>query len=372
MASFEGHVEPIKLGYLSDITMPKNYPEDRKKDQFQPFELVFKEGYEKGLIDRPIEIIYRECEGLPKGSFKAVVDAFAELVEAGCIAIFGPFVSDSAVPMREIIEERFKVPAITAAGAEEWMGEWTFGMPAGSMADEPAMWARLIAKRGLKTVGAVIEQSLIGELYMKRFRECCVEEGIAVVGEETIPQTGQVVTAQIGRLYELKPEALVHCGFGFGLRHVNDALAPLNWDPPRFCGTAFQLAWISPEMWNALLGWIGLDQYDEGNMVGQAFLDKFQAAYGRRPEFCSPVVKRDIATVLLHGFAGARPLTPRGMKESLERVKSIPAAAGAPGTRLAFGNWMRRGWQGSAYLVARRLDPDGKTSYLVDRSILID
>jgi hypothetical protein len=80
-----------------------------------------------------------------------------------------------------------------------------------------------------------------------------------------------------------------------------------------------------------------------------------------------PVVNRDLATVLLHAFADAHPLTPKGVRDALERVKMLPAASGAPGTRLSFGKWTRRGWMGSGYLVARRLDPDGKTSHLVDR-----
>ncbi len=55
------------------------------------------------------------------------------------------------------------------------------------------------------------------------------------------------------------------------------------------------------------------------------------------------------------------------VKEALERVKMLPAASGAPGTRLSFGKWTRRGWVGAGYLVARRLDPDGKHSHLVAR-----
>ena len=39
----------------------------------------------------------------------------------------------------------------------------------------------------------------------------------------------------------------------------------------------------------------------------------------------------------------------------------------APGTRISLGKWTRRGWMGAGYLVARTLDPDGKTSDLVDR-----
>ena len=82
-------------------------------------------------------------------------------------------------------------------------------------------------------------------------------------------------------------------------------------------------------MWDAILGWTGLDQYDESNPVGQQFLDEYQEAYGRRPEYCVPVVNRDLATVLLHAFADAQPLTPRGVKEALERVKMLPAASGS-------------------------------------------
>ena len=161
--------------------------------------------------------------------------------------------------------------------------------------------------------------------------------------------------------------ALVHCGFGFGVVFVNHALAELDWDPPRFMGTAFENAWINPVMWNAIVGWTGLDQYDEANPVGQQFLDRFEAATGRRPQYCAPVVNRDLATVFLHAFADAHPLTPRGVKDALERVKMVPAASGAPGTYLSFGKWTRRGWMGAGYLVARELDPDGVTSRLVGR-----
>jgi hypothetical protein len=36
----------------------------------------------------------------------------------------------------------------------------------------------------------------------------------------------------------------------------------------------------------------------------------------------------------------------------------VPAATGAPGTRLRFGKYIRHGWMGSEFLVARRVLPD--------------
>jgi branched-chain amino acid transport system substrate-binding protein len=365
--AYESSAEPIKLGYLFDFKLPEGYPKEMRDDLTRSFELVFDEGLEQGVIDRPVEIVFREVEGLPKGTVKAVIDAYGELVDEGCLAVFGPAITDNCAPTKEAIERRFEVPAISVTGSEDWLGEWTFSLSMGSMTDEPIFWAHLLAKGGHREVGVLVEQSLVGQSYAENLRAACRDQGIRIVAEETIAQTAQDVGQAVHKLHESKAEALVHCGFGFGIVFVNPALEALGWDPPRFLGTAFQNAWINPIMWNAILGWTGLDQYDEGNVVGQAFLDRFAARYGRRPEYCVPVVNRDLATVLLHAFADAHPLSPRGVKEALERVKMLPAASGAPGTRLSFGRWTRRGWVGAGYLVARRLDPDGTSAHLVER-----
>ena len=365
--SYESAGEPIRLGYLFDFKLPEGFPQEQRDDLLVPFRLVFADGLAAGLLDRPVEIVFKEVEGLPKGSVKAVVDAFGELVDEGCLAVFGPAITDNAVPTKEAIERRYEVPAISVCGAEEWLGEWTFALPQGSMTDEPIYWADLVAERGHTEVGVLVEQSLIGESYARNFRTACARLGIRVVAEERIAQTAQDVGDALRRVRDSKATALVHCGFGFGVVFVNAALGELGWDPPRFMGTAFENAWINPVMWNAIVGWTGLDQYDEANPVGQHFLDRFETATGRRPQYCAPVVNRDLATVLLHAFADAKPLTPRGVKDALERVKMVPAASGAPGTYLSFGKWTRRGWMGAGYLVARELDPDGVTSRLVGR-----
>jgi ABC-type branched-subunit amino acid transport system substrate-binding protein len=365
--SYESTAEPIKIGYLMDFRLPEGFPQTYFEDLTQPFDLVFKQATEQGLLDRPIEIVYREVEGLPKGSVKAVIDAYGELCDEGCLAVFGPHITDNCVPTREAIEDRFKVPCISVTGSDEALGEWFFSFPQGSLTDEPIFWTDLLAKGGHTEVGVLKEQSLVGETYLKNFREACRRRGIRIVAEATIAQTAQDVSAAVRILHEAKAPAIVHCGFGFGVVFINPALQELNWDPPRFTSTAFQNAWINPVMWNAFMGWVGIDQYDEGNPVGQAFLDEYQRAYGRRTEWCVSVVNRDVAMTLVRALGDAHPLSPRGVKEALERVKMMPAASGAPGTRVSFGNWTRRAWMGAGYLVARRLDADGVNSHLVDR-----
>jgi hypothetical protein len=76
--SYESTAEPIKVGYLFDFRLPKGFPPDMRRDLTRPFDLVFEDGFKRGVIDRPVKLIYREVEGLPKGSIKAVIDAYAD------------------------------------------------------------------------------------------------------------------------------------------------------------------------------------------------------------------------------------------------------------------------------------------------------
>lgn len=365
--AYENTAEPIKMGYLMDLLLPDGFPAERRADLTDPFDLVFSDGLERGTIDRPIQIIYKEVEGLPKGSVKAVIDAYQELVDEGCLLIFGPSITDNVVPTKAAIDERFKVPTISVTGSEEWLGEWTFSLSMGSMSDEPIFWADMIAKQGLTDVGVLVEQSLVGESYLQQFRRASHRKGLRIVIEESIPQTAQDVSVQVEKLHAAEVQAVVHCGFGFGVVLVGLAMQALEWDPPRFMGTAFQNVWLNEVVWNAMVGWTGVDQYDSDNPVGQDFLDRFNERYGRRPEWCVPVVNGDLAEVVLEAFSTARPLSPDGVREALERVKMLPARSGAPGTRISFGTYMHRGWMGPGYLVARQLDPDGVNAHTVGR-----
>src|SRR5262245_14270633 len=228
--SYESSAEPIKLGYLFDFVLPEAYPKEMRDDLTQSFELVFDEGLRQGIIDRPVEIVFREVQGLPKGTVKAVIDAYGELVDEGCLAVFGPAITDNCVPTKEAIEQRFHVPAISVTGAEDWLGEWTFSLSMGSMTDEPIFWAHLLARDGHTEVGVLVEQSLVGQSYARSFRSACRAQGIRIVAEEIIPQTAQDTGKAVRALHAAKVQALVHCGFGFGIVFVNPALQELDWD----------------------------------------------------------------------------------------------------------------------------------------------
>src|ERR1700758_5598870 len=227
--SYESTAEPIKVGYLMDFKLPPGFPEELFASFTQTFDLIFEEAVEQGIIDRPVQMIYREVEGLPKGTVKAVIDGYGELVDEGCLVVFGPHITDNAVPTREAIEERFRVPAVSVTGSDDFLGEWTFSFPQGSLTDEPIFWADLLVKGGHKEVGVLIEHSLVGETYFRNFRKACQHKGIRIVAEGRIAQTAQNINDVVNAVYEAKPSALVHCGFGFGIVFLNAALETLSW-----------------------------------------------------------------------------------------------------------------------------------------------
>lgn len=349
-----GSVVPLKVGYLSDY--PTGGGADT--DAIDALRMVFDEAYESKLVDRPIEILHRQVLGLPNGSFKAVRDAFDDLVAEGCLAIFGPYVSDNVVPLRPHVERVAEVPIITICGSEGALGEWCFALNNGSMPEEPVMLASVLIGDDRRRIAIAYESSLIGKEYLAFAERVYADAGITVLTTVAIPQVESDKAAAVRALRDSGPDAVVHVGFGHGLWGFNAALEAIDWDPPRYTTTAFELAHINRTWMKQLSGWIGLDSYDERNEVGQRFLDRFEARYGRRPAYFMPSLCRDVAVVISRALGNAKPLTGEGVKDAIEHIKFVPSASGAPGTCIQFGRYIRQGWMGVDYLVARRVLPD--------------
>ena len=61
--SYESTAEPIKVGDLKDFTLLPGFPEGMLADFTRCFDRVFDEAVAQGVIDRPVQMIYREGEG---------------------------------------------------------------------------------------------------------------------------------------------------------------------------------------------------------------------------------------------------------------------------------------------------------------------
>lgn len=350
-----GSVAPLKVGLLND------YPTQDKtdNDSIDALRLVMDEALASGLIDRPIELAQRNVVGLPNGTYHAVESAFDELVAEGCLVIYGPWVSDNVVPLSAHVDAVAKAPIITLSGSEGALGEWCFALNNGSMPEEPVMLASVMIGDGRSRIAIAYESSLIGKEYLSFAEKAYAAAGLQIVGTLAIPQVETDKATAVAALRAMEPDALVHVGFGHGLWGFSDALLAAGWDPPRYTTTAFEMAHVNAEWMRHLRGWAGLDSYDERNEVGQAFLDRFEVRYGRRPAHSMPGLSHDAATVITRALAAARPLTGQGVKHGIEQVKLVPSASGAPGTCLRFGRFTRQGWMGADYLIARRVLPDG-------------
>ena len=154
-------------------------------------------------------------------------------------------------------------------GTESMLGEWVFGLPAGSLEEEPIIMATVAKLDGCRTVGIAYEDSLIGHEYLRSTRAACADAGLAITGEVPIPQVDAEKQDAMKVLAADRPDALVHVGFGLGLIGMNEALEQIGWMPPRYTTTAFEFAATSDWWRQQLAGWIGLDQYDERNEVAR-------------------------------------------------------------------------------------------------------
>ena len=48
--SYESSAQPIELGYLFDFKLPDGFPQEQRDDLMLPFELVFADGLDRGLL----------------------------------------------------------------------------------------------------------------------------------------------------------------------------------------------------------------------------------------------------------------------------------------------------------------------------------
>jgi branched-chain amino acid transport system substrate-binding protein len=350
------------VGALLDYT----FTEPVRRLFVDAHQLAFDEALEDGVIDRSIELLIEECDGLPRGNTHHVIAGWQRLADQGVVAVVGPMVSENGIPLREYVDEVGRVPTIMWGGSDLLYGEWCFSISNGSLPEEPIVMANYLAHQGVDRIGVIYEDSAIGNEYLTFFRAACRYEGLRIVAQEPISQIEDDLTVAVSATREAGSEGLVYLGFGLPGVHINTALRALDWDPPRVMTTAFLTAPYTPYGMKALHGWAGLDQYDEENAVGQGVLDRFEARYGYRPANFYPLVCFDVANSVARAIGNARPLSPRGVRDGMYGVRMLPAACGGPRTLISYAPHNHRAWLGPDYLVVRKVVSDADVSPLGD------
>jgi branched-chain amino acid transport system substrate-binding protein len=355
-------VKPIKIGVLVDI-----YPGDQGlKVYLDTLNFAFAEAQAAGLIDRPVELVVRIADGLPPGTHHDVITKARELVEEGVLGICGPTICENAVILREYIENEAKVPAISISGTDRWYGEWCFSLNYCSVAEDPYYMTNYLVSRNVKTVAAVHERNATGLENILHFRNACRRDKIKILSEIGISPISSDLKQAAADLKAANPEAVAYFGMGLPAVHLNKAFEALDWRPVKVMNSGFVTAPILPEGLPSLKGWVGCDQYDEENVVGQDFLKRFEKSFNYRPENSLATVFYDVGNIVSHALSMASSLSPAALKLGLEAIKMLPTAAGGPDAVVSYGPYMRRGWLTPNFIVMREVDPafTGESGYL--------
>src|SRR4051794_32811559 len=156
-------ISPARVGVLIDwLDADGHYDENI----LPVLEMVADDYVARGVVERPVEFVVRAVQGLPKGSFRAVRDAYHDLVEEDCVVVFGPQVSENGIALAPFIEAA-QVPTLTLAGTESMLNEYSFSLPSGSLDEEPIVMARVAALDGATSVGITFEDAAIGREYLR-------------------------------------------------------------------------------------------------------------------------------------------------------------------------------------------------------------
>jgi len=346
---------PTRIGVLIDIDM------GTKQDFLDTLRMGFDEAHADGVITRPVELVVKEAIGLPRLEAKNTIDGYLELVRGGVLGVIGPLITDNSIALAPVID-REGVPAVTWTGTDRYHGEYCFNLGNGGLAEEAAVMATWIRRSGYRTVGMVHEISPGGVEYATNFRHYAAREKLDVLIEAYTTQVPADLEGVLRKIRDQKPDCLAYLGYGYPTILMAPMFKSLDWDPPRVMTTAFQFCYAKPEWMAALEGWVGIDQMSEANPLLGPLFDRFEQRYGKRRDHTVTALSYDTARLIAEGLGRAPLLTPKGLKEGLERVRMLPATNGGPRTHMSLGPYDHKAYKGD-WLLLRKIR-GGRTVYV--------
>jgi ABC-type branched-subunit amino acid transport system substrate-binding protein len=342
--------EPTKIGVLVDMDIGQLLA-----DWIDSTILAVEDSLNEGIYDRPIEIITVDARGLPRENYLKVRQGYQKLVDAGCVVVLGPMISDNSVNLRDTINST-GVPCLGWTGAVRFFGEYCFTVANGDIPTESVMGANWCAQQGHKKVGFFWERGSSGADYSDYFRRAAQQVGLEVVKEVTLGPNPRGLEEHLATMRAQGAEAIVYMGYGYSTFHFARAFNSLDWDPPRFMGTAFMFYSNSNEWAEGLEGWHGVDQLGEDGTSPnyEAMSERFEKRFGRVSRNVVVALGYDTARAAMLGIANASIAIPSEVKAGLEQIKWMPCTNGGPGCYLTFAQYDHRGYKGD-FLTIREL-----------------
>ena len=275
------------------------------------------------------------------GSVERVIAGARRLAAEGCLLILGPSVTDFAVPLIPVLDE-LQVPAINWSGSGLARGAWGFQLKVGSLPDEAGYLTRLIAAPWRSCeIALVRDGGPIGDEYAGFLRERARQRGRR--------GGGGCGACRCRRMPHDAPTRSRRPSRPASSTWVSGPMAS------RSAGRCARVARVVPVIGNiglgvfpepALEGVVFTDVIDDANPVLQRFAQQWHARFGPHPVLLGLAAAHDLAITAVEALRGAPTLTPAGVRTGLERLRGLPAAAGAVGTTIGFAPWDRDGYKG--------------------------
>jgi ABC-type branched-subunit amino acid transport system substrate-binding protein len=345
---------PVLLGVLYDFPQP---------DNGESFCAALQLGLAAApALDREVEFVTRHAAGLPGGSAHHVETAFAEVVEAGVLAVVGPSISDNGLVVRDLADAA-RVPCINYTGGERTRSEWMLHYQVGSLEEEPLVLLENLAARGLRSAALLHDASPVGRRYAECFSAGAPSRGVDVLASIPVPPLSEDASEQVARARRSEPQALVYLGLGVAARATAVAVEAADWDVPVVANSALMFGYGRKDWRAGWDGWVYVDTVADDNPQRAAL--KEQA-----PKVAAGpigVAAYDIGQLLGHALANAQHLTGAGALDALENVKRLPATSGHAGTTMGFGTYDHGALKGP-FLVLREWR-DGRTVMAAARAL---
>ncbi len=342
-------IVPWRVGLLMDWA----HQTPPMQDYADAIELALELAWQDGLIDRRVELVTRKVYGGPNASALDVLETFRELAyEQRVHAIIGPSLPDDLMACRREMD-RAMVPVLTFGGTLNLSSPYLFQLPNGTYADEIRMIVRHAATQGYQRIALIRDSSMMGDEYAATFSQAVRESGLQIAGTFAVspmPSQESVLDA-VAAAKRSEADALLVISVAMHRQFVQ-ALEAMAWSPGKLMVCNFVASipgFDGPEVFE---GWVGVDQYDEANPVFQALVDSFEKRFGRRVGHTYQAIGYDIGRTLAKALSMMAPSTPEGLRDALERVRMLPAAAGGKGSVISLAKNVHRGYQGN-YLVCR-------------------
>ena len=333
--------EPIVVGILADRSGPPG-------PMIETLKGVVTQAVTAGRIDRPVEFLYESTVGLPEGSAANVTAGFHRLVAADALVIMGPTVTDNGLVVKDLADAA-RIPCCNWTGSEATRSEWMFHYQIGSLEEEPHLLAGHVASLGHERIALVQDRSPIGNRYGSFFEDATERLGLHITSKTLISPIASDLSETVADVRRGENDALVYLGLGLSAGALGPAMTAADWHPPVFANSALMFGYANPDWVQHWEGWTYVDAWSEKN----ARLQDLLAAHPDRATVFPMMLAAgdDMGRLLVEGLAGAELLTRAAVKDSLERIKCLPASLGEPGTTMGFGQWERSALKGGFILL---------------------